>query len=113
MHLGNRRARQGGLIKSGKERLQRLAKRALYLSHCQFRSKRRHLVLELCQLVSDVERQQVAPRRQHLAELDEDRAERLERLAQAPTASTGCGRKVVQPVARADGKDARETEQPT
>ena len=36
----------------------------------------------LRQLVGDVGRQQVAPRRQHLAELDEDRAQPLQRQAQ-------------------------------
>ena len=45
--------------------------------------ERRHAVLQLRELVRDVGRQQVAPRRQHLAELDEDRAEALERQAQA------------------------------
>ena len=41
--------------------------------------KRRHAVLQLRELVGDVGRQQVAPRRQHLPELDEDRPEVLER----------------------------------
>ena len=45
--------------------------------------ERRHAVLQLGELVGDVGRQQVAPGRQHLAELDEDRAEPLERQAQA------------------------------
>ena len=45
--------------------------------------ERRHAVLQLGQLVGHVGRQQVAPGRQHLAELDEDRAQTLERLAQA------------------------------
>ena len=44
--------------------------------------ERRHAVLQLRELVGDVGRQQVAPRREHLAELDEDRAELLERQAQ-------------------------------
>ena len=41
--------------------------------------ERRHAVLQLGELVRDVGRQQVAPRGQGLAELDEDRAELLER----------------------------------
>ena len=45
--------------------------------------KRRHAVLQLRELVGEVGRQQVAPRRQHLAELDEDRAEPLEAEPQA------------------------------
>ena len=45
--------------------------------------ERRHAVLQQRQFVGDVGRQQVAPGRQHLAELDEDRAQVLQRLAQA------------------------------
>ncbi len=48
--------------------------------------KRRHAVLQLGQFVGHVQRQQVAPRRQHLAELDEDRAEPFQRQAQAHAA---------------------------
>ena len=44
--------------------------------------ERRHAVLQLGQFVGEVRRQQVAPRRQHLAELDEDRPEPLQALAQ-------------------------------
>ena len=43
----------------------------------------RDAVLELRELVGDVGRQQVAPRRDHLAELHEDRPEVLERAPQA------------------------------
>src|SRR5207248_3478023 len=43
--------------------------------------KRRHGVLQLRQLVGDVGWQKIAPRRKHLAELDEDRTEILERLS--------------------------------
>jgi len=45
--------------------------------------ERRHPVLQLRELVGDIGRQEIAPRRQHLPELDEDRAEGGERLAQA------------------------------
>ncbi len=45
--------------------------------------ERRHGVLQFRQLVGDVGRQQVAARRDRLAELDEDRAEFLERQADA------------------------------
>ena len=75
----------------------------------------------LRQLVGDVERQQVAPRREHLAELHEDRAERLERLAQPLAARLAAatgehakdGRRIarhelVQPEAQADGEDAQQ-----
>ncbi len=46
-------------------------------------SKGGHAVLEPRELVGDVGRQQVAPRRDHLAELHEDRSEVLERAPQA------------------------------
>ena len=49
-----------------------------------FGRERRHAVLQLGELVGDVERQQVAPRREHLAELDEDRPQLLQGEAQAP-----------------------------
>jgi hypothetical protein len=42
----------------------------------------RHAILQLRELVRDVVREQVAPRRDHLAELDEYRPEILERPAQ-------------------------------
>ncbi len=47
------------------------------------RRKRRHPVLQERELVGDVGRQQIAPRRQHLAELDEDWAQVLERASKA------------------------------
>ena len=50
------------------------------------RRERRHAVLQLGQFVGQVQRQQVAPRRQHLAELDEDRPQPLQRQAQAHAA---------------------------
>ena len=49
----------------------------------------RHLVLQLGQLLGEVLGQQVAARRQHLAKLDEDRAERFQGLAQARRARLG------------------------
>jgi hypothetical protein len=68
------------------------------------RRKRRHAVLQQGQFVGDVGRQQVAPGRQHLAELDEDRPEVLQRLAQALAAR----RRQVAP----HGGDARHQPQP-
>ena len=44
--------------------------------------KRRHAVLQLRELVGDVHREEVAPGGEHLAELDEDRAELFEREPQ-------------------------------
>src|SRR5204863_4340183 len=60
----------------------RPAERALDLSHRELAGKRRYPVLELRQLVGEVGRQEVAARRKHLAELDEDGPERFEREAQ-------------------------------
>ena len=52
----------------------------------------RNAVLQLRELVGDVRRQQVAPRRDHLPELDEDRPEVLERAAQALAAAAAAAR---------------------
>jgi hypothetical protein len=71
-----------GCARKNRKPADRLGRGALDLATRQLRRKRRHPVLQLRELVGDVERQQVAPRGEHLAELDEDRAERLERLAQ-------------------------------
>ena len=51
----------------------------------------RHAVLQLREFVGDVGRQQVAPRREDLPELDEDRAEFLEREPQALAARAAAG----------------------
>ena len=49
----------------------------------------RNAILKQREFVGDIGRQQVAPCRQHLAELDEDRTEVLERTAQAHAARQG------------------------
>ena len=51
--------------------------------------KRRHAVLQLRELVGDVGGQQVAAGREHLAELDEDRPQLLQREAQTLCARRG------------------------
>jgi len=48
----------------------------------QLRREWRHLVLKLGKLIGDVRRQQVAPRGEHLAELDENRAKCFQRQPQ-------------------------------
>jgi len=48
----------------------------------QIGRERRHAVLQFRQFVGDVGRHQIAPRGQHLAELDEDRPEVFQRLPQ-------------------------------
>ncbi len=90
MHLRDRRGGDGVAI----ERLEHLVD-GLPVEPVERRDdlvgrKRRHAVLQLRELVGDVERDQVAPRREHLPELDEDRAQILERKAQphAPAAPT-------------------------
>src|SRR5437868_2043074 len=113
MDLRDGRARDGFLVE-GKEHFRNfLSKRFFNLENCQARGERRHLVLQLGKLVGDVERQQVAARGEHLAELDEDRAERLERLAQALGAPRRALAQVVQPEAQADPEDARQAQQVT
>ncbi len=67
----------------------RLAERALDLGDGELSRKRRHLVLELGQLVGEVGGQQIAARREHLSELDEDRSESFERAAQPHRARLG------------------------
>ena len=66
--------------------------------------ERRHAVLQLGELVGEVRRQQVAPRRQHLAELDEDRPEPLQPQAQPLAARR------VEPAA--DGEHAHQRAHP-
>ncbi len=85
------------------------AEASLDLRHGKIGGERRHLVLQLGQLVGDVERQQVAARREHLPELDEDGAERLERPAQP----LGPGRVAqrVEPEAQGDPGDRRKAQQ--
>jgi hypothetical protein len=53
--------------------------------------ERRHLVLQLGQFVGDVRRHQVAPGGQHLAELDEDRPQVLQRQSQPLTTRSVVG----------------------
>ena len=86
MHLGNRCAGHRRVV----ERLEDLAYRPVECtfdrSHGYFRRKRRYAVLQSGQFVRDVRRQQVAPRRHHLTELDKYRSEALQCLPQSLTA---------------------------
>ena len=83
--LGDRSTGDRDAIKLAEYRIQRFAKRTLDGGHSDFAGKRRHPVLQMGQLVGDIRRQQVPPRRQHLAKLDEDGPELLQRLTQALT----------------------------
>ena len=89
MHLGDRRARDGLQFEFLENFRERLAEGALDLGHSELAWKRGHPVLELSQLVGEVGGQEVAACREHLAELDEDGAERFERPAQPHAARLG------------------------
>ena len=67
--------------------------------------QRRHVVLQARELVGDVGRDQVGPRREDLAELGEGRAELLERLAQAGGPVRALLAAVVKAVLGDDGGD--------
>ncbi|MCY1359182.1 hypothetical protein D9M69_457390 [compost metagenome] len=81
--LRDRRAGDRLVLEGLEQRRNPAAQRALDDLHRHRRVERRHLVLQLGQLVGDVGRHQVAPRRQDLAELDEDRPQRRQRPPQA------------------------------
>ena len=81
--LRDRRARGGRPVELREHLVHRLAVAAVQRRDHLLGRERRHRVLQLRELVRDVRRQEVAPRRQHLAELHEDRPERLEREPQA------------------------------
>jgi hypothetical protein len=125
MHLGDGGARHGVSFEVRKECDHAVAESSLHFRNRQIGRERRNAVLQLRQLVGDVERQEVAARREHLAELDVDRAERLERFSQPlPTGFPGTAgespdedvsrkprNELVQPEAQADAEDAREPQE--
>jgi hypothetical protein len=102
--LRNRGAGDRGAIERLEYLVDRLRVNALERRHHLVRRKRRDLVLQLGQLVGDVSRQEVAPRRQHLSELDEDRAQILQRQ----TKPHGARRRYIAP----EGDRARGGPQP-
>jgi hypothetical protein len=83
MHLCDRRGRQWLAVEASENRVDGFSVGGLQYRDGLFRGKRRHGVLQLGQLIGDVRRQQVAARRNRLAELDEYRPEFLEREADA------------------------------
>ena len=83
MHLRNRRAGDRTGFELGEHLVDRPVVRALERGEHEFGRERRHLVLQLGELVGDVRRQQIAARRQELAEFDEDRTQRFQREPQA------------------------------
>src|SRR5437764_1171093 len=127
VHLGDRRACYGLALERGEHGLDSSPQPFFYLGDRQVGWKGRHPVLQLGELVRDVERHEVTPRRQHLAELDVDRTEGLERLAQALSARlAGAPRsqpheriarkprdEIVQSEATADRENAQQPRQPS
>jgi len=107
MHLCHRSAGNRLRIETCVHLAERPAERALDFGRGKFVRKRRHLVLELRQFIGDVRRQQVAPCREHLAELDEYRAQRLQRVAQPHGARIGEIAKEQHRIDQASGTPAR------
>ena len=131
MHLRHRGRSHWRALEVVEDGVDRLAVEAFQHRQRLLGGEGRHAVLEQGELVGEVGRQQVAPGRQHLAELDEDRPERLERLAQAraarfrkrapeedlvpdvrqPAAAVGVEHHAVEAEAQADGDDLGEAEE--
>ena len=82
MHLRNGCSRQWLLFEAAEEFVAGFAEAALDGGARFTPGKRRHPVLQLRQLVGNVRRQQIAPRRQSLAELHEDGSQFLQRQTQ-------------------------------
>ena len=81
MHLRDRRAGNRLSLERFQYVLDRLAIDAGERCNHQLGRERRDLILEFGELVGDVRGEQIAPGGQHLPELDEDRAEVLQRHA--------------------------------
>jgi hypothetical protein len=96
VHLGDRRAGHGLGVELLEHLLERPPVGLLHQAAGHRGGERRHTVLQFRQLVGHVQRQQVAPCRQHLAELDEDRPQPLAGAAQAHAA------RLVQPASERD-----------
>ena len=79
VHLGHRGGGEGVGLEVREHLVHRPAQGGLDAAHRFVRREGRHGVLQLRELVGDVVGQQVAARGQHLPELDEHGAERLER----------------------------------
>ena len=83
VHLRDRGGRERRAVELREHLLDGPAERRRERGGRLLAGERRHLVLELRELGRDVGRQQIGAHGQRLAELHEDRAELLERLAQA------------------------------
>ena len=89
MHLRDGGARHRQRLELLEHLRHRPAERAFELGVGERGRKRRHLVLQPRQFVGDIGGQQVAPGGEHLAELDEQRSQGLQRQAQAHRARLG------------------------
>ena len=78
MHLGDGGGRQRRLVEVVEQGLYGAAQACLDLATGGLTAEGGHPVLQQSQLFGDIRRQQIAPGREHLAELDEDGAERRE-----------------------------------
>ena len=92
VHLADRRRRDRRLAELEERLLERQSQLLLdHLAHLRER-ERRHVVLEAAELGDDVRGDDIRPRREQLAELDERRTELVEHLAQVPsTLGAGSG----------------------
>ena len=89
MHLGNRGRSQRLVIEALEHCRQWLAETGFNQSPCLCRRKGLHLITQTGQLIGDVGGKQIAARGQHLTELDEQRAEFLQRHTQTGAARQG------------------------
>src|SRR5690606_30392130 len=101
MHLGDRRGGERLALEMREYLGDRTVERTLEQRERDVRRERRHLVLELRELVRELGRQQVAARRHGLAELHVDRPELLERepepLPERPRLDRRPGQELLQP----------------
>ena len=81
--LRNRRAGDRTGFEMSKHLVDRPVVRALERGEHEFGRERRHLVLQLGELIGNVRRQQIPACGQELAEFDENRAQRFQRQPQA------------------------------
>ena len=83
MHLRHRRAGHGFPLKTGEYLADRAAQSFLNGCSGQVCVKRRHRILQLGQFIGNVQRQQVPPGGEDLPELDKNRPQTLQSLANA------------------------------
>jgi hypothetical protein len=83
MHLRHRGRGDRGAVEAGEDLVHRFTVGRFKLGDGEFRGEGRHAILKSRQFVGNIQRQKVAARGQDLAELDENRPQCLQRLAQA------------------------------